>query len=374
MTGLAKPAGNSGATGLASRLFPPLAGAPGEIATIQYLRGFAAVLVLLYHLSQQWAPVGGIPALEVMRSGVDVFFVISGFVMVWSTDKGSRLSAGTFMARRIARVAPLYWVITSAVVLVLLLAPGAIGWTGTNIWHIIASYLFLPAVNPLIGAIYPVVPLGWTLLFEMFFYAMFALAILLGGRVPRRVMAILITSMLALVALGKAVALPVALAFYARPILLEFVFGVIVGLVFKGPILPGGARSHLPYYVIAFAGLFLLLFLPDMPNSWRALRFGIPSALMVYGFVHIQAAPSALWHRMGDMSYSLYLIHYPIVVAFGAAWHGAFSQYGLPAYALFMAAGTAISLIFGYLCWLLVELPLIDSARRRLRRPTAAPA
>lgn len=385
MTVQADGAANSGGTPLASRLFPPLVSGPGDIATIQYLRGFAAVLVLLYHLSLQYVPIGGIAPLEVMRSGVDVFFVISGFVMVYSTDKGARLGAGKFMARRISRVAPLYWVITSVVVLVLALAPSTIDWTGTNSWHTLASYLFLPVQNPLIGAIYPVVPLGWTLVYEMFFYAIFALAILLGRQAPRRVMAILITVMIALVVLGQVAALPEWLAFYTRPILLEFLFGVGVGLAFKAPAQGTSAGSSQPsssqtsstwpFYALAAIALGLLLFLPDMSNGYRALRFGIPSALLIYAIVHIRTSPSVLWHRLGDISYSLYLTHFSLVVIFSAAWPAAFGapsgQTSLLAYALFMAGGTAVSLVIGYLCWLLVERPLIDSARRRLRKPAA---
>ncbi len=340
---------------------PPVDGAAGQIVGVQYLRGFAALAVVVYHLSQRWESFAGVPALETLRSGVDVFFVISGFVMVWSTNAGARLSARDFMARRIIRIVPLYWVVTTLVLVALLVAPAAIWWTGTYPLHTIGSFLFLPLENPRIGAIYPVVPLGWTLLFEMFFYLCFALAIMLGRREPKRVMTILIASMVGFVLLGQLVQLPEALDFYARPILLEFVFGMIAGLLvrrFVGP--------QWPWLALAIFSLAALIFLPDMPNSWRALRFGVPAVLLVHAAIHVAGWNSGFWHRMGDMSYSLYLAHYPVVMGLAALWTASLPSTSPIAYAGFLALGCLLSVAAGYACWLLVERPLVKAGRAHL--------
>ena len=91
---------------------------PHEVKSIHYLRGLAALLVVFHHSIIQLAPVRDHYAhVEFGQAGVDIFFVISGFVIYLSNGKG-RLGSGEFLKRRIIRIVPLYWLATLAVVAV----------------------------------------------------------------------------------------------------------------------------------------------------------------------------------------------------------------------------------------------------------------
>lgn len=326
------------------------------------------MLVVIYHLSQQWLRIGDIPALTVLRSGVDVFFVISGFVMVYSTDRGSRLSPSQFMQRRLLRVVPIYWIVTSITLAFILFAPSLVRSTGTDPLHAIASYLFLPATNPVSGDTFPIVLVGWTLNYEMFFYVTFALAIWLGRNRPAVVMSLVMASLSALVLAGLAFPLPFLLAFFADPVVLEFLFGMAIALTWKGQ----HSEGRWPWLLLALGAAAVLVLLPDMPNDMRVLRFGIPAAILVFAMVQVRFGVNMLLHRLGDMSYSLYLIHFMVVAAFGRAW-SALLPYDHPAiYALFMASGVGVSILAGYLLWALAEVPMTTRARAMLRGKQAS--
>lgn len=152
---------------------------------IQALRFLAALLVVVTHsffyaterldpLFGQW-PYGGV--------GVDIFFVISGFVMVVSSQRrlSSRDGWKYFAVRRIVRIVPMYWIATSAKVAVMLALPGAALHASLSTGHVLASYFFLPTRND-DGRVEPLLGVGWTLTFEMFFYLVFGLGLFLYAR------------------------------------------------------------------------------------------------------------------------------------------------------------------------------------------------
>jgi exopolysaccharide production protein ExoZ len=130
-----------------------------KVVSIQYLRAVAALGVVAYHagIEAGWANTW---PLEGMSAGVDIFFVISGFIM-WITTDRTGMKPIEFWRRRIERIVPLYWIVTTLAVLV------AIGSTSlggkTNLWHVVSSYLFLPSTNPDTGKLEPIVSPGWSL-------------------------------------------------------------------------------------------------------------------------------------------------------------------------------------------------------------------
>ena len=247
------------------------------LLSIQYLRGAAALAVVLYH-ALQWESGG----FEVGRAGVDVFFVISGVIMWWVTA-GGPVKPGAFLLRRLTRVAPLYWLATLAVAGGALASPTflpevLLGWR-----HLALSLAFIPHFDPR-GRPFPLLPPGWTLTYEATFYLVFAGALL----VPKRRRALAITAaLLAIVAAGLLLSDP-AYLLGANPMLLEFAAGVWLGKSLESGRLPGRAwgLTLAALGVGAFAILEVSGFINEL---WRPLLWGVPAALIVAGALSLEA-------------------------------------------------------------------------------------
>ena len=153
-----------------------------EYLGIQGLRAFAALSVVLGHSLNSIERGSGVPPLLLQHFqgaiGVDVFFVISGFVMTISSSRLLRKQhpSRIFLWRRLLRVAPLYWLVTATKLLLIAALPRLLASYRVSLWNGIASFLFVPSLNPK-GLIRPVITLGWTLNFEMAFYLLFAFAL-----------------------------------------------------------------------------------------------------------------------------------------------------------------------------------------------------
>jgi exopolysaccharide production protein ExoZ len=281
------------------------------IVSVQALRAVAAMAVVLCHFNQVYLMVGGRPDAAILlfplSSGVDLFFVISGFIMVYSSETlfGSPMAWRTFLGRRLLRIVPLYW-ITTAIAIPLMSLP--FDWVTLT-----ESLFFIPHRIPN-DTIVPLHGVGWTLNFEMFFYAVFASFIWLARRAA-------ITSIcvaLCTIAICGYYFSPHAVPFsyWSDPIILEFVFGMGIAILHRtGLQLPGWLRILL----IVFGSLAVWFSAQHMPPSGlRFLLWGIPSAMVFAGTV-LGRQPdfgrfAGFIKLMGDSSYALYLIH-PLVGA-----------------------------------------------------------
>ena len=159
----------------------------GHLSNIQILRGIAAVMVLVYHIGNEFGDRGfpePLPHFWMGSAGVDVFFVISGFIMVHSTAEAFARPGAPwlFLARRLVRLAPLYWLITTIFVVVALVEARHTGLAADAPRWFAASYAFLFYPHGDAGD-FPLYAQGWTLNFEMFFYVCFA-AVLPFRRTP----------------------------------------------------------------------------------------------------------------------------------------------------------------------------------------------
>jgi len=369
----------------------------GALASVQVLRGLAALTVALGHAQQaalQAAHDGGadFSRLNVLPwgAGVDLFFVISGFIMVYASERlfGQDGAAREFLTRRLIRIAPLYW----GVLLVYVALHGLLGAAehAGNItpMSLAASFAFLPYDTFRDGVPQPVYSLGWTLNYEMFFYVVFA-AFLARSRVGAvaRVTMVLV----ALVALGAMLSPQAApLKTWTQPIVLEFVLGMGIALTMRaGVTIPSWARAALAALALA------VLFLDPMgsslqgekwitPNDFaRVASWGLPAAAIMAAATLGGAAwrpagrLAALAVLLGDASYALYLTH-PFVVAaaqkLGQKLHvaGGASAWTLIAIELALCACVAIAV------HLRLERPLTrrlaDLAKGRALAASAKPA
>jgi exopolysaccharide production protein ExoZ len=287
-----------------------------KLDSIQVLRAVAALLVVFCHAASE---VGGhgAPASQLWPLlntkglfGVDIFFVVSGFVMMYiiSGQRPGGAAASWFISDRIVRVVPLYWMATLLSVAIGLALPALKHKNTYEIAYVLRSLFFVPSSNPLTGAPEPVLGLGWTLNFEMFFYAVISLVLLLG---IRRVYLAVVATFVTLVALGLWLnPEQVVLKAWTHTIILEFVFGVL----FAQLRLSGfriGVPAQIALIVAGVTGWLLMGPPAGGPFDMRGLVWGPAAAAIFAGVVmgrHDVRYPKLLL-LIGDASYSLYLTH-----------------------------------------------------------------
>ena len=165
-----------------------------KLNSVQCLRASAIILVVAYHAAGHLGVFHpNYAILEFGQYGVDLFFVISGFMMMVTTT--SKASPTIFIAKRLWRIVPLYWFITLVYVILLLLAPYLLPSGTLDFGYIIKSFLFIPSYGPKFpDLIWPLVIPGWSLNYEMYFYALFAIALLLSAKYRGLVAVILLVT------------------------------------------------------------------------------------------------------------------------------------------------------------------------------------
>ena len=285
---------------------------------VQALRFFAAFAVLVGHLQHEVAArlMPGVPFKEFTAIdggiGVDMFFVISGFIMYYISGDGfGRLGEWRrFAIRRFLRVAPLYYVATILMLVAAAVFTEHIDGDAIGIGPAIASFAFLPMANGA-GEVVPSLKLGWTLNYEAYFYAIFALALVF----PKRFGLIALFGILfGLVGLAQALpGMATVVDFWGQPIVLEFAAGVTLAMVYRR----GWRISAGQALIVIAAGLALTMALRHLGvNSYatRAVVQGIPAALVVCGVVLWRGPMStnSLARSLefgGNASYALYLSH-----------------------------------------------------------------
>jgi exopolysaccharide production protein ExoZ len=337
--------------------------------SIQILRAVAALGVLVYHTSRELAEriglTGPLSDIVVGAAGVDLFFVISGFVMVYASDAlfAQPGAPRHFLLRRIARIVPLYWATTLLLLLYMWVAhrslpPGIEPWTG-----VFASFAFWPYPRT-DGVIAPIHALGWTLNYEMFFYAVFAVALLLPGRAA---IAAIVALYVALVIMNAAHPLPQPLGYWCNPIIIEFCFGMLIAAAYlQGVRLPRMGTTGL--LAIALAAYALSVVIGYRP-PWRLLQWGVPGAALVAAFALAEVNPipgvlARAFAFLGDASYSLYLVH-PFTIPFVRRVMG--PSLALPLMqSLYPVALIAAAICAAILSYLVFERPITRALQRRL--------
>ncbi len=344
-----------------------------RIVSLQILRFIAAMMVVVFHttyLVDQLPSASGRPIFHglagVGPAGVDIFFVLSGFVIALTGPLASpRPSGALFLWRRWRRVAPVYFVISLPEVV------NAARAGGLSADRLAATFLFWPATGS--GVVYPYLEPGWTLCFEMVFYLTVSL-ILVGGRLGRNLaigaaaVAVLVVARLALEG--------AALRFLVNPIFLEFAVGVALavasrrlarapvplGMFFLG--LGVGALAVEAAIGVADVGLAVHV-LTGQGAFTRVLLFGAPAAAIVGGALICErlcrGAVAAVLARFGDASYAIYLTHFAAINLVGMAWVALRAPASAPA---IVGCSLAAALAIGLLCHRVIERPILRDLKR----------
>ncbi len=283
---------------------------------VQVLRGLAAMLVVLFHAGiladERFGGPGSHlfgPFFRAGAGGVDIFFPISGFVMVVSTV-GLLAQPGAwriFMEKRIIRIVPLYWLATTLKLAIVLVLPALALHTLVSPGYVASSYLFIFAADPA-GQVAPLVPVAWTLIFEMFFYVCFALTIFF--RVSQMRTLAIVMGLVALAGFFSTPEWPAALH-VIDPIVLEFIAGMAIAQwTLAGRGLPPIAAGALA--VLALIALFATDLGTDPGlQRIRFLLWGLPGFALLAAAVSLEPWIAArnwrLPRLLGDASYAIYI-------------------------------------------------------------------
>ncbi|ASQ46451.1 acyltransferase family protein [Legionella clemsonensis] len=275
------------------------------INAIQYLRALAAWMVVLHHFVQLYCTpeVSGRIAsffLHYGAYGVDLFFIISGFVIYHSTS-GKTVHFKQFMVQRMARLAPAYWFYTLLITALVVNYENLIPLTAFEPVFLLKSLLFLPAKNPSGIGFFPLLTVGWTLNYEMVFYLIFAFTLLFPFKF--RLVATTVGLLLLIFVTHKA---GHDFLFYSNKIILEFSLGMEIYCLWKR-----GWVQKIHYSMSIILMIFAtLLFIIEQPIGHHCLRSGVPCAFIFIAVLSLNQRLNSTWIiTIGNWSYSTYLCH-----------------------------------------------------------------
>jgi peptidoglycan/LPS O-acetylase OafA/YrhL len=319
--------------------------------SIQALRGIAAIFVILEHIR----------FLNCGAFGVDIFFCISGFMIMFSTHKGT----DRFLLKRAVRILPLYYLMTIGTFVLLFVFPSMFETTRANAGYLIKSLLFIP-FDIGNGILQPLMRIGWTINCEIFFYLMFFLAY----HISHRFRGLICSAFLSIVVLTNHL-VPTGFAplrFYGDSVMLEFILGILCYYIAwwiydkcqKNSVKCLPFLSRVCVLIVAVIFTILVITKPtiNILGFRRFLFWGLPAMLMVLcTFIAglTLKMPKALIF-LGNMSFSIYLIHYyPIMLLDRLV-------FDFSAASSFTIAGAVISVIICLFCalvsWIIMEQKL----------------
>ncbi len=348
--------------------------ADGRIRSLQHLRVFAASVIVLYHTELQLTRLTDgqhLHSLNFGAAGTDLFFVIGGFILVY-TQYNREEKFGTFLYRRIMRIAPLYWLFTFLMLFVLILAPGHLQTTKVELPHFLSSLAFIPYPHPVLGVDRPFLFPGWVLNHFVFFYILFGALLFLptGRRVLIASAVLCVLMLLRLLFAGE----NRLLDFYGATVGFDFVLGMTVGWLFL-------ERHVSPVFIILVALIGASVFAAGVmegvsDGSERAFFWGIAGASLLFVCVFVEKQwgwPDLRRLRnMGDMSYSVFVSHL-FALAMVASVARTIRLVPIAGISGARAVFLGVAWILGICVYTAIERPLLRRlARERKARSTAA--
>lgn len=332
-----------------------------NINSIQILRGVAATSVVYWHID-------AIPSFG--SFGVDIFFVISGFVMALITSTNQ--NPVKFLTDRISRIVPLYWVLTSGFLLLIALYPHLTNSTTFNIRNYFKSIFFIPYFREN-GKMFPLLFVGWTLNYEMFFYACISIALVISKKHPLILTSILLAS--AFILFGKLISNDTLNAFFSNAQIFEFILGIVAYQVYRLRL-----AGNVPKYAFILLGISLYVFMAfaqiHFVSASGLLIYGVPSFLLIISYLELETLMRGrlanVFKSIGDASYATYLSHAFVV---DGTIKVVFEKYNVidpyTPFGVFFIIATA--LVAGHIIYRTIDKPLSRLCRRKLS-PLAGPA
>ena len=359
-----------------------------KLLGVQYLRAVAAIMVAYLHLQTQipsYQPLLGHHGFfdtDRLAAGVDIFFVISGFIMLVTSR---HTSPTTFALRRIVRIVPLYWTMTLLLAAVAILNPQGVRTTVLTGTYLLKSLLFIPYANPGdAGQLAPLLIPGWTLNFEMYFYALFALVLFAPERHRVWLNGSVFAAILCVPRIVPHAADSAFVQFYANMRILEFWVGMLIGSFYLKGYLRLPRLVSWTLLLAGFAGLMVSnAAMSGLRSHWAifGLNSLLPAGSIVLSVVALEQVGAVRQHALaallGDASYSIYLTHVFSLHLARVMWRKLIvaSSSGLESIA-FAVATTFFALLFAAATYKLVEKPMLDllhnATRTRRNRQTAA--
>lgn len=332
-----------------------------NIQSIQVLRLMAATSVVYFHIGT--APIFG-------SFGVDIFFVISGFVMAMVINNGQKPKP--FAISRLARIVPLYWLMTTIVFIISLIKPSLLGSTSSSLSNYLFSILFIPHFKE-DGTLFPTLAVGWTLNYEMFFYLLIFSSLLIS-RARYFLLVTLSFVVLFLTSNSCCSESDLFRAFYGNNIYFEFIYGLIAYKIFNN----GYLKLFNRYFLIGLALILYVLlayFEVEKFSTPRALLFGLPAFIIVLAVTSleewIQSIKDSLAVKtlsaIGDASYATYLSHFFVVKGSQRLLWDKFHLFN-PHSFFGSILVIAISLVIGQGLYQFVDKPLSAYFRKLLNR------
>jgi exopolysaccharide production protein ExoZ len=349
-----------------------------KLPSLQVLRGIAAILVIFHHYEVVLRE-HGIVGFRIFSQelcnlgmcGVDIFFAISGFIFIYTTvNKGGPKDARIFLVRRVLRIFPLYWLWTS-VLLVLWLAGIGMQKHHYSPAYIVSSFFLLPYYNGV--NFLPILNQGWTLAFEMLFYLVFFWAIFL--KLQRTRIPFVACAFLLFAAVGSRMPSGSGLRFlFTNSIVIEFLFGMVCAEILLR--LPSRRNSSwnraIATAFISVGAIALLCTVRfGFPDPLRFVFYGLPAMCIVFGATLLGSRPAPrLLTYLGDASYSIYLVHSFVALAYGLALSHFAALHRLQPDAIIVVATLATAALSS-LTYPLIEKHLIRaiSARKKAYAP-----
>lgn len=289
-----------------------------KIYTLQLVRAIAAVLVVLFHITglvfayHNYNYLNGI--FKNGDLGVDLFFVLSGFVIYYVHYKDVRnpLKIKKYIQKRVIRIYPIYWLLLFIIVPIFILVPSFGGGNVLEFRNIIRSVLLIPQNMENLP-----LTVAWSLSHEILFYIMFGLLIAFKKRLISYIVLVwvILSSLNFLIIHMLWSEQPFLIKFLFSSYNLEFLLGVLVAYIIVNSKLKSGSTfifvglvSLIGFAVNEHLGIF---------GVHRVIGYGLPAAILIYGLVVTEMKKNVkipkLFLFLGDASYSIYLTHYPML-------------------------------------------------------------
>ena len=329
---------------------------------LQILRGIAALLVVLFHISGSTIDVFEVEFLnnyfKFGSSGVEIFFVLSGFIIAFTAHKNidSPHQFLDYLKKRITRLYPIYWVVLIALLLLMNLFNYSTNHQ-VSFLKLLETFLLTPDHVMINGV-------SWSLSFEIYFYLLFGLLIL-----SRKFFILILT--IFIVTLLKAVNVISFDDVYFNFLFSEnnflFIFGVIAAIILKNVKVIRLNFSFLIIIILTSFALFGLVgfFLND--SSFSTYLYGLLTFIIILSFCYLESVKQSCFDNqllvsIGDASYVLYLIHLPIIRILHKIINS-LDTFSLIEISIINILIIIITVISALIIYRLVELPLIKYTR-----------